>query len=82
MSGDRPVPSDPAAPERPTYDNDRLRGDLRSAWEHLARAQTFVPAHWKSDLQAALDHIEEAGSALCPDTWSKYMQPEYPEPKS
>jgi len=62
----------------PTYDNDRLYLDLKGARERLCRAQVHVPAHWVSDLQAALDHVDQAGSALCPQ-WSRDNQPEYPE---
>lgn len=65
--------------ESPHYDDDRLYLDLLGARERLCRAQTHVPAHWRSDLQVALDHIDEAGSALCPAVWSRYNQPEYPE---
>lgn len=54
------------------YDNDRLYLDLLGARERLCRAQTHVPRHWKSDLQVALDHIDEAGSALCPTVWSRF----------
>ena len=60
------------------YDADRLYLDLLGARERLCRAQTHVPAHWRSDLQAALDHIDEAGSALCPSVWSRFNQPEVP----
>ena len=62
-----------------SYDNDRLYLDLLGARERLCRAQTHVPRHWKSDLQVALDHIDEAGSALCPTVWSRFDQPEYSE---
>ncbi|HET7734362.1 MAG TPA: hypothetical protein VFK52_00185 [Nocardioidaceae bacterium] len=57
------------------YDTDRLYLDLLGARERLCRAQTHVPAHWKSDLQAALDHVDLAGSALCPEQWSRFDQP-------
>ena len=60
------------------YDNDRLYLDLLGARERLCRAQTHVPRHWKSDLQVAIDHIDQAGSALCPTVWSRFNQPEYP----
>ena len=56
---------------------DRLYLDLKGARERLCRAQMVVPAHWRSDLQAALDHVDEAGSALCPRQWSRFDQPEY-----
>lgn len=58
------------------YDGDRLYLDLKGARERLCRAQTHVPRYWRSDLQAALDHIDQAGSSLCRQ-WSKYDQPEY-----
>lgn len=57
------------------YDADRLYLDLKGARERLCRAQTHVPAHWKSDLQAALDHVDMAGSSLCPQQWSRFDQP-------
>lgn len=59
-------------------EQDRLYLDLKGARERLCRAQVMAPAHWRSDLQGALDHIDQAGSALCPDQWSKHDQPEYP----
>lgn len=59
------------------YDTDRLYLDLKGARERLCRAQTHVPSHWRSDLQAALDHVDMAGSALCPAQWSRFDQPEY-----
>jgi hypothetical protein len=59
-------------------EQDRLYLDLLGARERLCRAQVHVPAHWRSDLQAALDHIDQCGSAVCPDQWSRYDQPEYP----
>lgn len=55
--------------------SDQLYLDLHGALERLQRAQTHVPAHWRSDLQAAIDHVREAGSALCPDRWSRFDQP-------
>jgi hypothetical protein len=58
------------------YTRGDLMADLRNSWERLCRASTHVPAHWQSDLQAAIDHIEEAGSALLPESWSRYRQPE------
>lgn len=69
---------DPAA-DVSTYDTDRLYLDLLGARERLCRAQTHVPRHWASDLQAALDHVDQAGSSLCPEQWSRYNQPEYGE---
>jgi hypothetical protein len=60
----------------PSYD---LYPDLHNARERLCRAQTFVPDHWRSDLQIALNIIDEAGSALCSNRWSRYDQPEYPD---
>lgn len=64
-----------------SYLNDDLRADLHVARERLCRAQTHVPAHWQSDLQMALNVIDQAGSSLCPAVWSVHDQPEYPEPK-
>lgn len=57
------------------YDDDALYGDLHDARERLCRAQTHVPVHWKSDLQAAIDHVDLAGSSLCPRQWSRFDQP-------
>lgn len=57
---------------------DRLYLDLNGARERLCRAQVSVPTHWRSDLQAALDHIDVVGSAVCPEQWSEHDQPEYP----
>lgn len=64
------------------YDQDRMYLDLKGARERLCRAQTFMPVHWRSDAQAALDHIDQLGSSLCPEQWSPDDQPEYPEPKA
>lgn len=61
--------------------DDLLYLNLKGALERLSRAQTHAPAHWRSDLQAAIDHVKSAGSALCPDQWSRFDQPEYREPK-
>lgn len=58
---------------------DRLYGHLHAARERLCLAQMLVPTHWSSDLQAALDHIDQTGSACCPEQWSRHDQPEYPE---
>jgi hypothetical protein len=33
-------------------------------------------------LQQALDIIDQCGSAVCPQQWSRFDQPEYPEVKS
>lgn len=60
-------------------ERDRLYGHLHNARERLCLAQMLVPTHWCSDLQAALDHIDETGSALCPQQWSCFDQPEYAE---
>lgn len=57
-------------------ETDRLYLDLLGARERLCRAQMLVPRHWSSDLQAALDHIDLAGSALCPKQWSRFNQPD------
>jgi hypothetical protein len=56
---------------------DRVYLDLKGARERLCRAQTFVPRHWKSDLDTAIRIIDEAGSSLCPTQWSRFDQPEY-----
>jgi hypothetical protein len=61
-------------------DTDRMSAydlypDLHNARERLCRAQVFVPVHWKSDLQVALGIIDQAGSALCADRWSRFDQP-------
>lgn len=58
------------------YTRGDLMADLRNSHERLCRASTHVPAHWKSDLQAAIDHIEQCGSSLLPESWSRYRQPE------
>ena len=60
-------------------EGDRTYLDLKGARERLCRAQVHVPAHWRSDLQAALDHIDLVGSSVCPSQWSRYDQPEYPD---
>lgn len=60
---------------------DLLYLDLKGARERLCRAQTNVPAHWRSDLQAAIGMIDQCGSSVAPDYWSKHDQPEYPEMK-
>lgn len=57
-------------------ERDRLYLDLLGARERLCRAQMHVPAHWRSDLQAALDHIDLCASAVVPDVWSRFDQPE------
>lgn len=59
---------------------DRLYADLHNSRERLCRAQVLSPPHWISDLQMAIKVIDQAGSALLPDRWSRYNQPEYPEP--
>lgn len=58
---------------------DRLYLDLKDALERLCRAQTHLPVHWRSDAQQAINIVQEIGSAVCPEQWSKYDQPEYPE---
>lgn len=63
----------------PTGEYEGLYGDLKGARERLCRAQTHVPAHWRSDLQTALDIVDLAGSSLCPQQWSRFDQPEYAE---
>jgi hypothetical protein len=66
-----------AAPIDPDERTDRLYLNLKGARERLCLAQMLVPPHWSSDLQAALDHIDQCGSALCPQQWSRFDQPEY-----
>lgn len=61
---------------------DRLYLDLKGALERLCRAQTHLPEHWRSDAQQAINIVQEIGSAVCPDSWSKHDQPEYPETAS
>lgn len=60
---------------------DALYLDLLGARERLCRAQVSVPAHWRSDLQTALDIIDLAGSSICPEQWSRFDQPEYGVPQ-
>lgn len=69
--GSIPVPN--SAPED---QQDRLYLDLKGARERLCRAQTVAPRWWTSDLQQALDIIDQAGSALAPAQWSRFDQPE------
>ncbi len=64
-----------------TDQSDRLHLDLSSARERLCRAQVHMPTHWRSDLQLAINVIDQVGSAVCPDLWSEHDQPEYPEPR-
>lgn len=59
--------------------NQRLYLDLKGALERLCRAQTHLPSHWRSDAQQAINIVQEIGSAVCSDAWSKYDQPEYGE---
>ncbi len=58
---------------------DRLYLDLKGARERLCRAQVNVPRHWVSDLQQALKIIDQCGSSVAPQQWSKHDQPEYGE---
>lgn len=58
-------------------DQDRLYLDLKGALERLCRAQAHLPSHWRSDAQQAINIVQEIGSAVCSDVWSKYDQPEY-----
>lgn len=51
-------------------------GDLHNARERLCRAQMHVAAHWRSDLQTALDIIDQVGSSQCPRQWSRFDQPQ------
>jgi hypothetical protein len=71
-----------AAEAKAMEDADRLYLKLHGAREALCVAQMLVPPHWRSDLQAAFDHIDECGSAVCPEVWSKHDQPEYGETKN
>jgi hypothetical protein len=50
--------------------------DLKGALERLSRAQTHLPAHWRSDAQQAINIVQEIGSAVCPGAWSKHDQPD------
>lgn len=61
---------------------DYLYLDLKGALERLCRAQTNMPAWWRADAQQAINIVQEIGSAVCPDAWSKHDQPEYPEATS
>lgn len=54
---------------------DRLYLDLKGALERLCRAQANMPAWWRSDAQQAIDIVQEIGSAVCAESWSKYDQP-------
>jgi hypothetical protein len=62
-------------------DVDALYLNLKGARENLCLAQMKVADHWRSDVQTALDIIDQVGSSQCPQQWSKYDQPEYAEPK-
>ncbi len=62
--------------------DDRLYLDLKGALERLRRAQTNMPAWWRSDAQQAIVIVQMIGSAACPEQWSKHDQPEYPEATS
>lgn len=57
---------------------DRLWLDLKGARERLCRAQVSIPAHWRAELDLAVRCIDLVGSAVCPDQWSIYDQPEWP----
>lgn len=59
---------------------DRLYLDLKGARERLCRAQMHVPAWWRSDLQAALDAIDLCASAVVPEQWSRFDQPQEDAP--
>ena len=59
--------------------DDRLYLDLKGALERLCRAQAHLPAHWRSDARQAISIVQEIGSAVCPEGWSRYDQPEYQE---
>lgn len=61
------------SPDSPNQE--RLYLDLRGALERLSRAQVRLPSHWRSDAQQAIDIVQEIGSSVCADIWSKYDQP-------
>lgn len=69
-----------ASSHQPEHDDDRMYLDLKGALERLCRAQAFVPSHWRSDVQTAIDIVKLVGSSVCPDAWSEHDQPEYPGP--
>lgn len=75
-AGQRPFPP---PPRRARQYEQRTFLDLKGALERLCRAQTHLPDHWRSDAQQAINIVQEIGSAVCPDSWSKYDQPEYPD---
>lgn len=60
---------------------DRLYLDLKGARERLCRAQVSAPKRWRAELDLAVHCIDLVGSAVCPEQWSVYDQPEYPQPK-
>lgn len=55
--------------------SDRLYIDLKGARERLCRAQMDVAAHWRTDVQTALDIVDQVGSSQCPEQWSRFDQP-------
>ena len=57
--------------------DDQIYLDLKGSLERLSRAQTSVPAHWRSDLQVAINIVKNVGSSVCPQQWSVDDQPEY-----
>ena len=65
----------PDSPEMAAANAEAIK--LQGARERLCVAQQWAPAHWKSDLQIAIDIIDQYGSTL--PGWSKYCQPETKE---
>ena len=61
----------------PPDETDRLYLDLLGARERLCRAQVLMPSRWRSDLDSAVAIIDNVGSSLCPQQWSRFDQPEY-----
>lgn len=56
-------------------DTGRLYLDLKGARERLCRAQMSVPTHWRSDLDTVIRIIDEVGSSVVPESWSRFDQP-------
>ena len=62
----------------PDEDRDTAYLKLKGAREKLCVAQMHVPQHWRSDLDSAIAIIDNVGSSVCPQQWSRHDQPEYP----
>lgn len=60
-------------------DADRLYLDLKGARERLCRAQMSVPTYWRSDLDTVIRIIDEVGSSVVSESWSKSDQPDETE---